>query len=110
MPLLKTSKSYVCNHVCSVGTHRDFRISTFCKAMAIIFAMLITVPLGLKAAQPDGYYIQGNGFDGNSDTYLHYKMKKVTGTTNQYYIDILGTTYTLARRCAQLRPLRHLRQ
>lgn len=96
MPLLKTSKSYVCNHVCSVGTHRDFRISTFCKAMAIIFAMLITVPLGLKAAQPDGYYIQGNGFDGNSDTYLHYKMKKVTGTTNQYYIDILGTTYTLA--------------
>ena len=43
-----------------------------------------------------GYYIYGRRYDGTSPTKLHYKMLPVTGSSNEYYIDLLADDKTLA--------------
>lgn len=43
-----------------------------------------------------GYYIYGKKYDGVNPTKLHYKMLPVTGSNNEYYIDLLADDKTLA--------------
>ena len=55
------------------------------------------VPIGAQAVTNEaGYYIYGSNFttaSPSSSTHLHYKLKLLPGSTDEYYIDLYASSY-----------------